>query len=199
MFPPGPERDDDDGGVVLGAVLQRLGTHGRRQDGVRPRAEPLVLLSDSHLLSDDVGGVCGVLALADDVADLLVAQQEVDAVGGQSQEGVVGVLDLQRQTGQQEYHRTEPRRDAPSEAAESHVESSRVRFGDDAAGLQVEVADAARHSEAPVDVGLAQAVPRHEATEAPDPGHSEANQPGVSDGSLCKQPPEVLTFDLAPL
>lgn len=57
-----------------------------------------VILSLGYLLSDDISSLCGVWALADDITDLLVTQQEVYAVGGQSQEGVVGVLDLQRQT-----------------------------------------------------------------------------------------------------
>lgn len=53
-----------------------------------------------YLLSDDISSLSGVLTLVDDITDLLVTQQEVDAVGGQSQEGVVGVLDLQRKSGQ---------------------------------------------------------------------------------------------------
>lgn len=52
-----------------------------------------------YLLSNDISSLRGVWALVDDIADLLVTQQEVYAVGGQSQEGVVGVLDLQRQNG----------------------------------------------------------------------------------------------------
>lgn len=51
-----------------------------------------------YLLSDDISSLCGVLALADDITDLLVTEQEIDAIGGQSQEGVVGVMDLQRRT-----------------------------------------------------------------------------------------------------
>ena len=38
------------------------------------------------------------MALCDDITDLLITQQEVDAVGGQSQESVIGVMDLQRET-----------------------------------------------------------------------------------------------------
>lgn len=36
-----------------------------------------------YLLSDNISSLCRVLALVDDVTDLLVTQQEVDAVGGQ--------------------------------------------------------------------------------------------------------------------
>lgn len=51
-----------------------------------------------YLLSDDISSLCGVLALVDDITDLLVTQQEVDAIGGQGQERVVGVLDLQTES-----------------------------------------------------------------------------------------------------
>ena len=112
MFPPGPERDDDDGGVVLRAVLQRLkdtqrlwlarpprlGPAGHRQSDVEDERDSGI---SAYLLSDDVRGLRGVLALADHVADLLVAKQEVDAVGGESEEGVIGVLHLRRQMGAQ--------------------------------------------------------------------------------------------------
>lgn len=48
------------------------------------------------LLSDHVGGLSRVVALADEVADLLAVHHEVDAVGGQDQEAVVRVLQLQQ-------------------------------------------------------------------------------------------------------
>lgn len=48
-----------------------------------------------HLLSDDVGRLGGVVALVDDVTDLLVGHDEVDAIGGENQERVVSVLQLQ--------------------------------------------------------------------------------------------------------
>lgn len=53
-----------------------------------------------YLLSDHVGSLGGVVALADGVADLLAVHDEVDAVGGQHQEAVVSVVQLQqRHTG----------------------------------------------------------------------------------------------------
>lgn len=53
-----------------------------------------------YLLSDHVGGLSRVVALADAVADLLAVHDEVDAVGGQDQEAVVCVVQLQqRHTG----------------------------------------------------------------------------------------------------
>lgn len=53
-----------------------------------------------NLLSDDISSLSGVLALVDDVTDLLITKQEVDTVCGQSQERVVGMLDLQEKTGE---------------------------------------------------------------------------------------------------
>lgn len=53
----------------------------------------------------------------------------------------------------------------------THVDSLRVRLSDDAAGLQVEVSDAARHGKTAVDVGLANAIPGHKATAPLDPMH----------------------------
>lgn len=47
-----------------------------------------------------MGGLSRVVALADAVADLLAVHDEVDAVGGQDQEAVVCVVQLQqRHTG----------------------------------------------------------------------------------------------------
>lgn len=48
-------------------------------------------------MSDDISRLCGVWALVDDITDFLVTQQEVDAISGQSQERVFGVLDLNRE------------------------------------------------------------------------------------------------------
>ncbi len=48
-----------------------------------------------NLLSNDVCRLGGVVALVDDVTDLLVGHDEVDAVGGENQERVVSVLQLQ--------------------------------------------------------------------------------------------------------
>lgn len=48
-----------------------------------------------HLLSNDICRLGGVVALVDDVTDLLVGHDEVDAVGGENQERVVRVLQLQ--------------------------------------------------------------------------------------------------------
>lgn len=45
------------------------------------------------------------------------------------------------------------------------------RLCDDAAGFQVEVSDAARHGEPPVNVCLTDAVPRQETTKLLDPEH----------------------------
>lgn len=56
---------------------------------------------------------------------------------------------------------------------QTHSDSLRVRLCDDAAGFQVEVSDAASHGEPPIHVGLAGAVPRHEAAELLDPEHTE--------------------------
>lgn len=53
----------------------------------------------------------------------------------------------------------------------THVDSLRVRLSDDAAGLQVEVSNAARHGKTAVDVGLANAIPGHKATAPLDPMH----------------------------
>lgn len=52
----------------------------------------------SNLLSDDIGCLCWVSALVDDITDFLVTQQEIDAVCGQSQEGIVCVFDLTVET-----------------------------------------------------------------------------------------------------
>lgn len=49
-----------------------------------------------YLLSDHVGGLSRVMALADEVADLLAVHYEVDAIGGQHQEAVVCVVQLQQ-------------------------------------------------------------------------------------------------------
>lgn len=54
----------------------------------------------TNLLSDDISSLSGVLALVDDVTDLLITQQEVDTICGQSQERVVGMLDLQEKSGE---------------------------------------------------------------------------------------------------
>lgn len=48
----------------------------------------------SHLVRYSLGGFLGVVALVNDIADLLAVHYEVDAIGGQRQEGVVGVVQL---------------------------------------------------------------------------------------------------------
>lgn len=48
-----------------------------------------------YLLGDHVGGLGRVVALADEVADLLAVHDEVDAVSGQHQEAVISVVQLQ--------------------------------------------------------------------------------------------------------
>lgn len=127
-------------------------------------------ISPEYLLSDDIRRLCGVLTLADDITDLLVTQQEVDAIGGQSQEGVVGVLHLQRRTESS---------GSPDFLFESgtcigtHSEPPRLRLGNDAAGLQVEVTNAACHGKTPVNVRLTGTVPRHEAAGPLDPAHAQ--------------------------
>ena len=47
-----------------------------------------------YLLSDELCRFCGVVALFDDITDLLVAQQEVDPVRGECQEAVVPLVHL---------------------------------------------------------------------------------------------------------
>lgn len=47
-----------------------------------------------HQLSDDVCGLRGVVTLIDDITDLLVCHDEVDAVSREDQERVVSVLQL---------------------------------------------------------------------------------------------------------
>lgn len=56
-------------------------------------------------------------------------------------------------------------------STESHSESSRIRFGDDTAGFQVKISDAARHGKPPINVSLAHAVPRHKAAKVLYPKH----------------------------
>lgn len=46
----------------------------------------------SYLLSNDVGSLHGIVALADDVTNFLVAHDEVYAVSGQRQKRVVRML-----------------------------------------------------------------------------------------------------------
>lgn len=58
-------------------------------------------------------------------------------------------------------------------SAATHGESLRIWLCDNAAGFQVEVSDAARHREPPVDVSLARAVPRHEAAKPLYPKHRD--------------------------
>lgn len=58
----------------------------------------------------------------------------------------------------------------------THGDSLRVGLGDHAAALQVEVPDAACHRQTPVDVGLADAVPGHEAAAALDPERRHSNE-----------------------
>lgn len=51
-----------------------------------------------YLLRDDVGSLCGIVALVDDITDFLVAHDEVNAIGGQGQKGVVRMLQLKDET-----------------------------------------------------------------------------------------------------
>lgn len=53
----------------------------------------------------------------------------------------------------------------------THGDLLRVWLSDDAAALQVEISNAARHGKTAVDVGLANAIPGHKATAALDPMH----------------------------
>lgn len=53
----------------------------------------------------------------------------------------------------------------------THSDSLRVWLSDDAAALQVEVSNAARHGKTAVDVGLAKAIPSHKATAPLDSMH----------------------------
>lgn len=53
---------------------------------------PLSLTSSTYLFSETLCCVFGVAALVDDVADLLTVHNEVDAVGGECEEGVVHVV-----------------------------------------------------------------------------------------------------------
>lgn len=56
---------------------------------------------------------------------------------------------------------------------QTHSDSPCVRLCDNAAAFQMEVPDAAGHREPSVHVGLANAVPRHEAAAPLDPKHRE--------------------------
>ena len=47
-----------------------------------------------YLLGDELCRFCGVVALFDDITDLLVAQQEVDPIRGEHQEAVVPLVHL---------------------------------------------------------------------------------------------------------
>lgn len=49
----------------------------------------------SYLLWDDVGRLHGIMALADDITDFLVAHDEVYAVGGQCQKRIIRMLQLE--------------------------------------------------------------------------------------------------------
>lgn len=54
---------------------------------------------------------------------------------------------------------------------ETHCGSLGLRLCDDTASFQVEVSDAARHGEPPVNVSLTHTVPRHVTTKPLDPEH----------------------------
>lgn len=87
------------------------------------------------LVGYPLSGLFGVMTLVDDVADLLAVHDEVDAIRGQSQEGVVDVM--------QRY-------------------SFGLWLSDDARLLQVKVSDAARHRQPAIDVRLPETVPGDE-------------------------------------
>lgn len=57
----------------------------------------------------------------------------------------------------------------------SHGESLCIWFGDDATGFQVEIPNAARHGEPPVNISLAHTVPRHEAAKPLYPKHKNTD------------------------
>ena len=50
----------------------------------------------SYLVGDPIGGLFGIVALVDDVTDLLAVHAEVNSIRCQRQEGIVDVVKLKK-------------------------------------------------------------------------------------------------------
>lgn len=105
MLSPRTERHHDNCAVVLWAVVKSL--RGKQRIAVRQPTRQVVFRShscfvSSHLIRYSLGCFFGVMALVNDIADLLAVHNEVNAIGGQCQKGVMGVVQLKER--QREQH-----------------------------------------------------------------------------------------------
>lgn len=98
------------------------------------------MLRPSHLVRYSLSCFFGVVALVYDVADLLAVHNEVNAIGGQCQEGVMDMVQLKETT----IHAVKLSKTLHL-MMQTYSYSLCLGFSDDPHFLQVKVSNTARH------------------------------------------------------
>lgn len=121
-----------------------------------------------YLLWYSLGCLSGVVALIDYITNFLAVHNEVNAICGQNQEGVVDMMQLLKKfkiwfifTILHLHDGRQAKADPPCFCL-THWYSFGLRLSDDPHVPQVKVSDTACHRQPTVDVGLSQTVPGDE-------------------------------------
>lgn len=143
VLSPGTERHHDNCAVVLWAVVKSLREKKRSESRQPSRVSSgaiSTLFRPSHLVWYPLSCFFGVVALINDVADLLAVHNEVNTIGGQCQEGVMDMVQLE----ETRIHAVKLSTMLPL-IMQTYTYSLCLGFSDDPHFLQVKVSDTACH------------------------------------------------------